>query len=131
MLDKFEHLAANSMMGQPDAPPRHNGAFQFDQDWQRRAFGMALALAKDGHYEWEEFRQALIAAIRGWEDAHALDDPSWNYYVRWLEALEGVASRAGIVTPDELDGRAAALDPCAGKHREEAAATAPAARVSP
>jgi hypothetical protein len=38
--------------------------------------------------DWEDFRLKLITAIGEWEDSHALDDPSWRYYERWLTALE-------------------------------------------
>lgn len=49
-----------------------------------------MALARDGHFEWEAFRQALIAEITAWEASHARDDPDWDYYECWLNALERV-----------------------------------------
>ena len=58
------------------------------REWERTAFGIAIALAREGHYEWEEFREELIAEIDGWEKSHALDDPAWDYYERWLHVLE-------------------------------------------
>ena len=30
---------------------------QFDHEWQRRAFGLALALSEFGHYDWSEFQE--------------------------------------------------------------------------
>ena len=39
----------------------------FDHDWQRRAFGLALALSEFGHYPWSEFQQSLIETIGAWE----------------------------------------------------------------
>lgn len=36
---------------------------QFDHDWQRRAFGLALALSEFRHYPWSEFQETLIATI--------------------------------------------------------------------
>ena len=98
----FEHFAATSMLGCEDAPPRSNGGLAFGRDWERRAFGLALALAKDGHFEWEDFRQALIASIARWEGSHAADDPTWDYYQCWLEALVGVLGEVGLVSTDEL-----------------------------
>jgi nitrile hydratase accessory protein len=86
----FEHFAVASMMGQPDTPPRANGSLCFHQPWERQAFGLAVALARDGHFEWEDFRQALIAEITAWESSHSRDDPSWDYYECWLNALERV-----------------------------------------
>jgi nitrile hydratase accessory protein len=102
----FEHFAATSMLGSEDAPPRNNGALAFSNEWERRAFGLALALSKEGHYEWEDFRQALIAHIAAWEATHELDDPSWHYYQRWLSALETVLGRSGLLQPESLDARA-------------------------
>ena len=36
---------------------------QFDHDWQRRAFGLALALSEFRHYPWSEFQEGLISTI--------------------------------------------------------------------
>jgi hypothetical protein len=56
MQTRFEHFAITSMLGQPDAPPRANGGLYFTSPWERQAFGIAVALARDGYFEWEEFR---------------------------------------------------------------------------
>jgi nitrile hydratase accessory protein len=88
-----------------EAPPRANGEMVFAEPWEARAFGIALALSDDGYFEWESFRQSLIAAIGSWEAGHAADDPGWRYYDRWLEALEGMLLARGLVVADELDRR--------------------------
>jgi nitrile hydratase accessory protein len=100
---RFEQFALTSMLGGEDSPPRLNGKLCFANAWERQAFGVALALSKGGHFDWEDFRQRLIAAIGEWEDTHALDDSSWSYYERWLTALERVVVEAGVVTPEELE----------------------------
>jgi nitrile hydratase accessory protein len=110
MQTRFEHFAVTSMMGAPDRPPRADGALQFAHEWERTAFGVALALSRDGHFEWEDFRQRLIATIGDWEGRHDIDDPSWNYYDQWLDALEGLVVAAGIASQEELATRAAAAD---------------------
>jgi nitrile hydratase accessory protein len=102
MLTRFEHHAVTEMMGDVDRPPRLNGSLCFAHDWERMAFGIALALAKNGEFEWESFRQNLIEAIDNWEQTHDLQDPSWNYYDRFLEALETAVIGAGLATRDEL-----------------------------
>jgi nitrile hydratase accessory protein len=109
MQTRFEHFAATSMLGSPDAPPRHNGTLRFASEWERRAFGLALALSKDGYFEWEDFRQALIAQIAAWESEHALDDPSWHYYQRWLDALESVLTSSGLIEAATLRQISAAI----------------------
>jgi nitrile hydratase accessory protein len=86
MQTRFEHFAVTSMIGSTDRPPRADGALKFAHEWERTAFGVALALSRDGHFEWEEFRQRLIATIGDWEGRHEIDDPTWNYYDQWLAA---------------------------------------------
>ena len=46
------------------ALPRKNGELVFDEPWHGRVFGMAVALHEQGVYDWEEFRQTLIAPDR-------------------------------------------------------------------
>ena len=103
MFTKFEHFAATSLMGSPqEAPPRQDGHLQFDRDWEKMAFGVAIALSKQGYYEWEDFRQTLIATIAEWESTHELNDPEWDYYQCWVSALEKMVIASGIVEADEL-----------------------------
>ena len=102
---KFEHLAASSLLGTNDSPPRTNGKIQFDRKWEQQAFGLAIALAKKGHYEWEDFRQSLITSIGEWERTHDRSDTSWDYYERWLIALERLAVNSGIIDQNELAER--------------------------
>lgn len=105
MQTKFEHFAATSMMGAVDSPPRANGVLRFDREWEGRAFGLAIALSKNGHYEWEDFRQNLIGSIAEWEAEHAKDDPDWDYYQRWLLALERLLRDHALVDDGELERR--------------------------
>jgi nitrile hydratase accessory protein len=110
MQSKFEHFAVTSMMGAADRPPRTEGALQFSREWERTAFAVALALSRDGHFEWEDFRQHLIAAIGDWEGRHEINDPSWNYYDQWLSALEAMVVASGLASPDEIASRTAASE---------------------
>jgi nitrile hydratase accessory protein len=88
----------NAMRGEV-ALPRKNGELVFEEPWQGRVFGMAVALHEGGLYEWEEFRQTLIARIAA---AEARSGP-FAYYEIWLETFEALLSRKGLVTPEELD----------------------------
>ncbi|PPS44777.1 nitrile hydratase accessory protein [Chroococcidiopsis sp. TS-821] len=105
MQIKFEQFVTASMLGSQDAPPRSNGELLFQSDWESRAFGIAIALSKKGHYEWEDFRQELIAAIAEWEASHYLDDPNWDYYQRWLLALERLVLELDLIDTQELETR--------------------------
>ena len=109
MLMRFEHFAVTTMMGAEDSPPRNNGALCFGQEWERTAFGIALGLSRAGYFEWEDFRQRLIATIGLWEEQHGRADPSWNYYDHWLAALEASVIASGLATEQELATRAAAV----------------------
>lgn len=97
MQIRFEHFAVTEMMGEPDSPPRANGTLCFTSEWERTAFGMALSLAKDGHFEWDDFRDELIAEIAAWEAAHPVDRSDWDYYERFLTALEKAVAKCGLV----------------------------------
>lgn len=102
MQTRFEQFAVTSMLGSGNSPPRLNGKLCFSQAWERQAFGVALALSKKGHFDWEDFRQKLISAIGEWEHSHSLDDPSWSYYERWLTALERLLIEEQVVTAEDL-----------------------------
>jgi len=115
MYTSFEQFATASMLGKPDAPPRSNGELLFRESWEARAFGMAVALSKKGYFEWEEFRQGLIASIAEWEQTHFEGDPDWHYYQRWLLALERVVLESGLVSPEELEKQT--RDNLAGRRR--------------
>jgi hypothetical protein len=47
----------------------------------------------------------MIAEIAGWEATHALDDPGWQYYERWLAVLERLVGKvAGPATGEAPAG---------------------------
>lgn len=102
MFTRFEEYAASSMLGESDSPPRSNGRLRFDSDWQREVFGLALSLAKAGCFEWEDFRQNLIAEIAGWESAPCDGQPPWDYYERFLAALTRTIESHRVLSRDEL-----------------------------
>jgi nitrile hydratase accessory protein len=105
MYTSFEQFAAASMLGQMDAPPRSNGELLFQRAWEGRAFGMAIALSKTGHYEWDDFRTELISSIAEWENGRGNDDAEWDYYQRWLLALERLLIDANLLNYQELESR--------------------------
>lgn len=92
----------------PAAPPRANGELVFAEPWESRAFGLAMSLNARGVFEWEDFRQQLIAAIAEAERDSDPDQP-FSYYRCWLLALERVLDARGVVSGDELRARAKTL----------------------
>ena len=105
MFTSFEEYATSSMLGGPDSPPRLDGKLHFSNRWERDVFGLALSLSKAGCFEWEDFRQCLIASIARWEDAAAqcANQPRWDYYEQFLEALLDVIKQSGTLPASELE----------------------------
>lgn len=89
----------------PAAPPRVNGELVFAEPWESRAFGLAMTLHAGGGFDWEAFRQQLMAAIARAETAGG----EWSYYRCWLEALEAVMVAEGLVAGGDVERRAVAL----------------------
>lgn len=102
------------------APPRRNGELIFNEPWEGRAFGMAVALSEQGCYLWEEFRSRLIHTIGQWEHEHAAEladkeidphdpahcgHPAWSYYEQWLATFESLLLDRGMIAKEELDRR--------------------------
>jgi len=81
------------------ALPRKNGELVFEEPWHGRAFGMAIALYESGRFQWEEFRQELIAQIRAMEQQGG----KVAYYEAWLAALENVLAKKGIVGRADIE----------------------------
>ena len=79
--------------------PRRNGELVFDEPWQGRIFGMAVALSEEGVVPWEEFRQALIAAVAAAEARGG----EFRYYEVWLAAFERVLGARGLIGSGELE----------------------------
>ena len=91
------------LMDGASALPRKNGELVFEAPWEGRAFGMAVALSDERLYQWDEFRARLIDEITQADATNA----STTYYERWLAALESLLTARGVITPAELDNRAA------------------------
>ena len=79
------------------SPPRDNGEIVFAAPWERRAFGITIALCRSGACEWETFRQALIVRID--------EDGERPYWRSWSAALEDVLAEGALLSADEVDVR--------------------------
>lgn len=89
----------------PAAPPRSNGELVFEEPWEGRAFGLAVALRDQGVFPWEAFRDRLVGAIAE-ADRGPVDRSKPAYYENWLAALERLLVANGLVTLDEISSRA-------------------------
>ena len=75
------------------ALPRKSGEMVFHDEWERRAFAIAVSLAGQGQFEWRDFQQQLIEAIAEAERADPRN-PTRGYYDSWLVALERSIARS-------------------------------------
>jgi nitrile hydratase accessory protein len=105
----------------PLSPPRRNGELVFDALWESRVFGMTMTLYERGAFQWNEFRDRLIATIAAWEATHDRDDPSYRYWDCWLAAFESLVADTGLCAPHALDARVAELAarPAGHDHRRD------------
>ena len=87
-----------------EALPRRNGELVFEEPWEGRAFGLAVAMNERGVYDWADFRDRLVAETAA-DERHG--EPT-GYYQRWLRALERLSLDRGLVTSAELEARTAA-----------------------
>ncbi|WP_078427410.1 nitrile hydratase accessory protein [Alkalihalobacterium alkalinitrilicum] len=95
-----------SSMSEEVAPPRKNGELQFQEPWENRSFGMAIALYQEKRYStWEDFRSRLIEEIQAWEKSEKKEDTEWNYYEHWLSALERLVLETGLLNKHDVDTR--------------------------
>lgn len=85
----------------PCALPRMSGEMVFHDEWERRAFAIAVSLAERGRIEWSEFQQQLITSIAESEHGDPRN-PSRGYYESWLLALEAVLRRKHLLG-DRID----------------------------
>jgi nitrile hydratase accessory protein len=79
--------------------PRSSGELVFHDPWERRAFALAVSLCEQGYYQWDEFRDHLIAEIATAEKAagpNADPDSLPSYYESWLAAFEKLLAKKGL-----------------------------------
>ncbi len=89
--------------GLPGGDPEQLG---FQYPWEIRAFSMAVAAHRRLGFAWSQFQDALIASIQEWESTSPESGIPWSYYEHWVQALEVVMARAGVLGEAELDERA-------------------------
>jgi nitrile hydratase accessory protein len=90
----------------PAAIPRRNGEPVFNEPWESRIFAAAVVLCEQGLFEWDEFRERLIAEI-GVADVRggAGAQPSTSYYEHFLSALEHLLVEKGICDGEDIARR--------------------------
>ena len=86
--------------------PRKSGELVFHDAWEQRVFALAVALCEQGAYQWDDFRDRLIAEIAA-ADRMASTEASHSsrpsYYESWLAAFEKLVIEKGICTPEQMN----------------------------
>ena len=100
MSDRPKTASQLETLQGPVAIPRSNGEFVFAEPWEARAFGMAVAMYETGQFEWESFRDRLIASV-----GEAGPDDGTAYYHRWYAAFEDLVLARGLVTEHDIRSR--------------------------
>ena len=77
------------------ALPRKSGEMVFHNEWERRAFAIAVSLTEQGYIQWPQFQQRLIDAIAEAE-CNDPQHPSRGYYESWLVSLEKLLTEIGV-----------------------------------
>ena len=86
------------------APPLANGEVVFEAPWQSRVFGMARALCEQGLFEWDDFRQCLIAEIEQYDQSHP-EGEGYQYFDHFLNALASLLAQRELCAASELADR--------------------------
>ena len=81
-----------------DALPRRSGELVFHEEWERRAFAMAIALSNAGRFDWHTFRLNLINVINSGLHQDRTDTQRPGYYEQWLTAMEQTLVDSGMIT---------------------------------
>ena len=111
-MDHYERLFGNagyiarriaSDVSGPAAIPRRNGEPVFNEPWESRVFGAAVALCERGLFEWDEFRDRLIAEIASAGAGRLASVQLPSYYECFLSALERLVIDKGICAKEELE----------------------------
>ena len=79
----------------PDDPPFH-------EEWERRAFAMALLSMRLSGTNLNSFRHAL-------DRQHPIDYFAFGYYGRWLKMAENLLTDSSIIAPGAVEARARRL----------------------
>ena len=95
MADDREAREEIAEMSGGSALPRKSGEMVFHNDWERRAFAIAVSLAEQGYYQWPQFQEQLITAIAEAEHQDP-QHPTRGYYESWLVSLEKLLADIGV-----------------------------------
>jgi nitrile hydratase accessory protein len=78
----------------------------FDAPWQAQAFAIVVGLNKTGYFGWDEWVDVFSQEIAR-SPARAGESKNDTYYRQWLDALEQVVVKRGLLAPEDTSARVA------------------------
>jgi nitrile hydratase accessory protein len=111
-VDNYDRLFGNpgyiarriaSDISGPAAIPRRNGEPVFNEPWESRIFGAAVALCERGLFEWDEFRERLIEEIAAADAGRGASAQPSPYYEHFMSALERLLIDKRICAKEEIE----------------------------
>ena len=97
MTERSSDLATVDAALGAEAPlPRDNGELVFEEPWQGRALGMAVAALDRLGVPWADFRRHLANAIAT-RPANRDESLATSYYAAWLDALETLLTERRLI----------------------------------
>lgn len=92
-------------------PPMANGEVIFEEPWQGRVFGMAVALSQAELFLWSEFQQSLIDVVGDWDrwaEARQADEiGTYQYYEHFSKALNKLLVEKSLLSEQDYSTRVA------------------------
>lgn len=85
--------------------PRRSGEISFDTPWQRRVFGIVVALCQQGRFPFDDFRWRVVSEIMMWQQASVGQEETFRFWERWLRALERTLIDRTLLSWDEISQR--------------------------
>lgn len=102
--DVSEENDISTALGEALQPPMANGEVLFEEPWQGRVFGMAVALHEAGVFAWDEFQASLIEVVGQWDRSAEEEDP-FQYYDHFQGALNNLLAVKNLVSDSDLQTR--------------------------
>ena len=73
----------------------------FAEPWHAQVFALTVHLNESGRFEWRDWVERFSATLKRHGVSRELDGGE-DYFIAWLETLEGFLTEQGDATPGEL-----------------------------
>jgi len=98
--------SADKMATLPRLPRDADGPV-FAEPWQAQAFALVVRLSKTGYFGWDEWVRVFSREIAR-SPSRAGESENDAYYRQWLDALEEIIVKRGLLAPGDAQARASA-----------------------